>query len=101
MTDATMAPPLPESEPMTPEQIIAYRQQHDLSREQLAALLKVAPGTVRNWEQNVRTMPAPTELAFKTITAARIARAKKEHPRKRKREPGRRPAQAEGGSSDG
>lgn len=76
---------------MTPDEIIAYRQKHDLSREQLAALLGVAAGTVRNWEQGFRNMPPPTALAVKTITAAAIRRVKREIPRKRKREPGRRP----------
>lgn len=91
MTDGTMAPPIAESELMTPAEIRAFRAEHDLTRIQLAVLLGVTPGTVRNWEQNIRNMSRPIELSVKRITKAQIARVKREYPEgKPGRPPGRR-----------
>ena len=39
---------------MTPQDIRAIRQQRELTQVELAQLLGVAPGTVRNWEQGIR-----------------------------------------------
>lgn len=69
---------------MTSEELRAWRKQHGLSRTQVAALLSVAPGTVRNWEQGARNMPAPTDLLLKRATRTEIARVKREHPPKRR-----------------
>jgi DNA-binding transcriptional regulator YiaG len=69
---------------MTPDELRAFRDAHDLTRAQVAALLGVAPGTVRNWEQGFRNMPAPTDLALRRLTRAMIERVKRQHPPKRR-----------------
>lgn len=65
---------------MTPAELRAYRVERDLTRRQVAALLGVAPTTVRNWEQGFRNMPAPADLALRRVTKPMIERAKREHP---------------------
>ena len=72
---------------MTPEELRAYRAEHGLTRGQVAALLGVSLGTVRNWEQGVRNMTAPSDLALRRMTKAMMARAKKDHPAKRRASP--------------
>jgi DNA-binding transcriptional regulator YiaG len=81
---------------MTPDDLRAFRDTHDLTRAQMATLLGVAPGTVRNWEQGVRNMPAPTDLALRRVTRAMIDRVKRTQPPKRR---ARRPSAS--GPSEG
>lgn len=72
---------------MTPDELRAFRDLHDLTRVQVAVLLDVAPGTVRNWEQTSkgsRTMPKHTDLVLKRVTRAMIERVKRQHPSKRR-----------------
>lgn len=83
MANATMAPTAIELEPMTSDELKAYRAKHGLTRAQVAALVGVAPGTVRNWEQESRggrRMPAPADLLLRRATRADIARVKRERP---------------------
>lgn len=73
---------------MTPDELTAFRTAHDLTRIQVAALLGVAPGTVRNWEQTTsggRKMPALADVALSRITRAMIERVKRQYPPKRRR----------------
>ena len=89
MTDATMAPITDDVGAMTSEALKAYRNEHGLTRSQVAALLGVAAGTVRNWEQQAkgsRRMPAPASLLLRRSTRAQIERVKREHPPKRARQ---------------
>lgn len=81
----TMAPLDTELEPMTPDELKAFREQHDLTRIQVAVLLNVAPGTVRNWEQGIRKMSAPEGMLLRRSTKAQIEKVKREHPPKRRR----------------
>lgn len=86
LAEDTMAPLASELEPMTPDELRAFRAEHGLSREQVAALLSVAPGTVRNWEQTKtghRDMPAPAALLLRRSTKAQIERVKRDHPPRR------------------
>lgn len=69
---------------MTPDELRAFRDQHDLTRVQVAALLSVAPGTVRNWEQGVRGMPFHTDIVLRQATRAQIEQAKRRYPPKRR-----------------
>ena len=83
IADVTMAPLASELEPMTPEELKAFRAEHGLTRRQVAALLDVAVGTVRNWEQtNVgsRRMPRPAALLLRRSTRTDIERVKREYP---------------------
>src|SRR4051812_48578758 len=86
IAEDTMAPLASELEPMTPEELKAFRAEHGLTREQVAALLSVAPGTVRNWEQTStggRRMPSPAALLLRRATKSEIERVKRDHPMKR------------------
>jgi DNA-binding transcriptional regulator YiaG len=83
VTESTMAPLASELEPMTPDELKAFRAEHKLTRIQVAALLNVAPGTVRNWEQGIRKMSAPEGMLLRRTTKAEIARVKRDHPLKR------------------
>lgn len=88
----TIAPIISDVGAMTPEELKAFRDEHDLTRVQVAALLNVAPGTVRNWEQTSkgsRRMPAPESLLLRRVTKRDVERVKREHP------PKRRPTQGE------
>jgi DNA-binding transcriptional regulator YiaG len=83
--EATMAPPEMGQEPMTPDELKAFRKRHGLTRAQVAILAGVAAGTVRNWEQEGsgrRGMPAPADLLLRRATRADIARVKRDHPPK-------------------
>lgn len=86
MADEVMvAPPEAGQEPMTPDELRAYRKRHGLTRAQVAVLAGVAAGTVRNWEQEGsgrRGMPVPADILLKRATRADIARVKREHPPK-------------------
>ena len=83
MTDATIVAPLDTGpEPMNPEELRAFRAKHGLTRVQVAALLNVALGTIRNWEQGVRRMSAPEGMLLRRVTQAEIVRVKREHPPK-------------------
>lgn len=89
------APLSTEPEPMTADELMAFREQHNLTRVQVAALVGVAPGTVRNWEQTSkgsRRMPAPADLLLRRATRADIARVKREHPAQHPAALPRRPA---------
>ncbi|MBL8806181.1 MAG: helix-turn-helix domain-containing protein [Rhodospirillales bacterium] len=44
------------------EFIYRWRVEHQMTQAQAAALLGVAAGTLRNWEQRLRTPPAQTKL---------------------------------------
>lgn len=86
LAEDTMAPLASELEPMTPEELRAFRAEHGLTREQVAALLGVALGTVRNWEQTKtghRDMPPPAAMLLRKATKAEIARVKRDHPMQR------------------
>lgn len=75
---------------MTPDELRAFRDTHDLTRIQVAVLLGVAPGTVRNWEQTskgARNMPPHTDIVLRRIPRAMIERVKRTHPPKRRRRP--------------
>lgn len=69
---------------MTPDELRAFREVNGLTRIQVAALLGVAPGTVRNWEQGARSMPMPADIALSRVTQAMITRVKRQHPPKRR-----------------
>jgi DNA-binding transcriptional regulator YiaG len=86
LAEDTMTPLASELEPMTPEELKAFRAEHGLTRKQVAALLNVAEGTVRNWEQTGsghRSMPAPSALALRRATRREIERVKQQHPMQR------------------
>jgi DNA-binding transcriptional regulator YiaG len=83
---------------MTPDELLAFRAQHALTRKQVAALLDVAEGTVRNWEQTKtghRDMPATAARLLRRVTAREIERVKQEHPPKRSTALPRRPQRQE------
>ncbi len=95
--EGTIVPIISDVGAMTPEELKAFRDEHELTRVQVAALLDVAAGTVRNWEQTgygARRMPAPASLLLRRTTKRDMERVKREHPPKR-----RRPSSA-GGESE-
>lgn len=99
VVEDTMAPLASELEPMTPEELKAFRAEHGLSRKQVAALLNVAEGTVRNWEQTGtghRNMPAPSALSLRRATKREIEQVKRDHPMQRSTALPRRPKEQEG-----
>lgn len=70
VTEVTMAPPDTELEQMTPDELKAWRQRHQLSQPQAAAWLEIAVGTLRNYEQGIRKIPPFAWRALRDISAA-------------------------------
>lgn len=68
---ATMLPPGPcdELEPMTPDELKAWRAAHGLSQPQLARRLEIAVGTLRNYEQGIRRIPSFMRRALRDLAA--------------------------------
>lgn len=52
---------------MTPDQIRAIRQQHNLTAEGLAAVLGVSRKTVHNWEQELAVPTGPALLMLQAL----------------------------------
>jgi transcriptional regulator with XRE-family HTH domain len=62
---------LVESPAVEAKDLRRWREQEDLTQEQLAALLEVAPNTVSRWELGERKIPPFLERALKQIESER------------------------------
>jgi DNA-binding transcriptional regulator YiaG len=66
----TMAPLGAELEPMTPQEMKAWRAAHgDMSQSALARHLEVSLGTIRKYEQGERKIPAFMWRALRDLAA--------------------------------
>lgn len=69
MTDAILPPILDDVEPMTPQELTAWRKERKLTQAQLATHLEVSLGTVRKYEQGERKIPAFMWRALRDLAA--------------------------------
>lgn len=55
---------------MTPEQLVAFRETHDLTQQELADRLRVDRVTIARWETGARSIPPYLDLALETVRRA-------------------------------
>jgi DNA-binding transcriptional regulator YiaG len=61
---------------MTPEQLRAWRWEHKVSQQKLAAALEVSVLTIKRWESGYSAVPSYLHLALKQLQQQRGLRPK-------------------------
>lgn len=56
---------------MTPEQLVAFRETHNLTQQELADRLSVDRVTIARWETGARSIPPYLGLALETVARRR------------------------------
>lgn len=83
--DATMASTINDGEPVTPQELKAWRDERGITQERLAELLESSLGRIRKYEQGERKIPPFMWRALRDLDAELAASPKA--PKSRTRRP--------------
>jgi DNA-binding XRE family transcriptional regulator len=56
---------------MTPQDLVAFRETHELTQQELAEKLRVDRVTIARWETGARSIPPYLDLALETVARKR------------------------------
>jgi DNA-binding transcriptional regulator YiaG len=73
---------------MNPDDLIAWRKNHNLTQEGLASLLKVTKACISRWESGNRSIPAFLDITLECLKVKKAGKLKQVG-RKRKKKGGK------------